>query len=131
MLLFQILSHAINASTSPSGTELHSSRAGITGIIATAVFLFILISFRLKNTHFNLFAIGHIVGAPLLIIMCAMHADSVAWWLLPTVFLYCADKGFVTNEKFLYPIRCVEVLPGNAVSMKFDCVPLLDFTPGQ
>ena len=91
----------------------------------------ILVSFRHKDTHFNLFAVGHIVGAPLLVMMFVMHADSVAWWMLPTVFLYCADKGFVSNQKNLYPIRSVEILPGNAISLKLDCVPLLDFTPGQ
>ncbi len=113
------------------GIDLPGSRAGLTGIVGTLVFAFMLLSFRLKNTHFNLFAVGHIVGAPLMVIMCCMHADSVAWWMLPTVFLYCADKGFVSNQKFLYPIRTVQVLPGNAISLKFDCVPLLDFTPGQ
>ena len=131
MRFFQIISHVINASGSDHGQDLASSRAGMTGIFGTAVFVFILLSFRLKNTHFNIFAVGHIVGAPLLVLMCTMHADSVAWWMLPAVFLYCADKGFVTNEKMVYPIRSVEILPGNAVSVKFDCVPLLDFTPGQ
>ena len=128
---FHILAHIINASGSDQGIDLPGSRAGITGIIAALVFIFMLVSFRFKSTHFNLFAIGHIVGGPVVIVMCVMHADSVAWWMLPTVFLYVADKGFVTNEKFSYPIRSVEVLPGNAVSLKFDCVPLLDFTPGQ
>ncbi len=130
-IILQILAHVINSSGSAHGINLPGSRAGITGIIATAVLIFILVSFRLKSSHFNLFAIGHIVGGPVMIIMCVMHADSVAWWMLPTVFLYCADKGFVTNDKFSYPIRSVEVLPGNAISLKFDCVPLLDFTPGQ
>ncbi len=128
---FQIVSHIINASGSVNGVYLPSSRAGITGIVGSMVFIFILLSFRFKNTHFNLFAIGHIVGAPLMVVMCVMHANSVSWWMLPTVFLYCCDKGFVTNEKFTFPIRTVEVLPGNAVLMKFDCVPLLQFTPGQ
>ena len=131
MQLFQILAHIINASGSDHGVNLPSSRAGLTGIVGTTVFVFMLISFRFKMTHFNIFAVGHIVGAPLLVIMCAMHADSVAWWMLHAVFLYCADKGFVTNQRQVYPIRSVEILPGNAVSIKFDCVPLLDFTPGQ